>query len=42
MQAVSKVTNDPILLSDFEEDWEEITPILLNKPRKTSIKQLGG
>ncbi|CAD8114187.1 unnamed protein product [Paramecium sonneborni] len=42
MQAVSKVTNDPILLSDFEEDWEEITPILLSKPRKTAIKQLGG
>ncbi|CAK58942.1 unnamed protein product (macronuclear) [Paramecium tetraurelia] len=42
MQAVSKVTNDPILLSDFEEDWEEITPILLNRPRKTIIKQLGG
>ncbi|CAD8195426.1 unnamed protein product [Paramecium octaurelia] len=42
MQAVSKVTNDPILLSDFEEDWEEITPILLNRPRKTTIKQLGG
>ncbi|CAK92151.1 unnamed protein product (macronuclear) [Paramecium tetraurelia] len=42
LQAVSKITNDPILLSDFEEDWEEITPILLNKPRKTAIKQLGG
>ncbi|CAD8099247.1 unnamed protein product [Paramecium primaurelia] len=42
IQAVSKVTNDPILLSDFEEDWEEITPIILNKSRKTTIKQFGG
>ncbi|CAD8101403.1 unnamed protein product [Paramecium primaurelia] len=42
MQAVGKVTNDPILLSDFEEDWEEITPILMNKPKKTTIKLLGG
>ncbi|CAD8123652.1 unnamed protein product [Paramecium sonneborni] len=42
MQSVSKVTNDPILLSDFEEDWEEITPILMNKPKKTTIKLLGG
>lgn len=40
--AVSKITNDPIALSDFEEDWEEITPILMNKSKKTTIKLLGG
>lgn len=40
--AVSKITNDPITLSDFEEDWEEITPILMNKSKKTTIKLLGG
>jgi hypothetical protein len=40
--AVSKITNDPIALSDFEEDWEEITPILMNKSKKTAIKLLGG
>lgn len=42
MITVGRVANDPILLSDFEEDWEEITPILMNKPKKTQIKLLGG
>ncbi|CAD8084491.1 unnamed protein product [Paramecium sonneborni] len=41
-QTLLKITKDALIISDFEEDWEEITPFILNRSKKQIVKQLGG
>ncbi|CAK56692.1 unnamed protein product (macronuclear) [Paramecium tetraurelia] len=41
-QALMKITKDSLILSDFEEDWEEIKPFIMNKSKNQIVKQLGG
>lgn len=36
--AIHKITKDNLVLSDFEEDWDEVTPFILNKSKKSLIK----
>ena len=40
--AVQKVAKDFLIATDFEEDWEEITPFIMNRSKKQIVKGLGG
>jgi hypothetical protein len=40
--SIAKLSNDPILVTDFQEDWDEITPIILGKSNRHIIRSLGG
>jgi hypothetical protein len=34
IQAVKNLTNDPVILEDFTEDWDEVKPIVLGETRE--------
>lgn len=38
MAEVAKLTNDRIVLEDFDEDWDEIKPLILSDPRMSFLK----
>lgn len=38
MLEVGKLTDDRIVLEDFDEDWDEIKPLILSDPRMTFLK----
>lgn len=38
MAEVAKLTDDRIVLEDFDEDWDEIKPLILSDPRMSFLK----